>query len=646
MSKIKKNTTHPSKIMPVIAIIIAYVTDVLYVAINRRNLINSDASAEMMLGRLLNSTGGVITDKWHYSSELRVLNTQLVYRLAMALFPDNWHYARVFSVAVFLMILSALLLVNAAKLGTAGLWWCAAVVLPVGQWYGWNVIYNSYYIPHIAISMVSVALIIAYSRSAKSQTTVQQESQTAPVLLSQTAVQQQRQKITAPEGQVTVPATGTDSNGIVSSKQIIILLLICLLGFVAGLGGTRQLMICYAPAFLAAVALCMEKLFARYGENKSLKPLELAASGENTSPKPLELAAPDENTPAKPLELAASGENKSPKPLLLAASLMLVSSTAGYLVNSNVFSTIFSYTNYSEIKINDFSLESVISCIGDLIAQIGWQGDQQLLSLRGIAGVLGVCAGFASLYMLYRIIRNRKSELSQRFLFLFIGISIIICLIVYSQTSIYNCSYWIPLLPFVILALIMGVEDWISEKKPEMGVEDWLYGKKTGGDVTENHVSATDKIQTFMFGNLQTIIFAVITTVFFICSIATMQNPYISWVPNDLTIQSVADWLVENGYTQGCATFWNSDVLTELSDGKIEMWTVNEMNELDTNQWLQETSHDTQMPDGEFFIITTPDEYTQNAETWKLPALTDYLVYGDDNYFVFAFDSVEEYMGM
>lgn len=413
---------------------------------------------------LPDSTGGVITDKWHYSSELRVLNTQLVYRLAMALFPDNWHYARVFSVAVFLMILilSALLLVKAAKLGTAGLWWCAAVVLPVGQWYGWNVIYNSYYIPHIAISMVSVALIIAYSRSAKSQTTVQQESQTAPVLLSQTAVQQQR----------------------------------------------------------------------------------------------------------------------------------------------------------------------------------------QLLSLRGIAGVLGVCAGFASLYMLYRIIRNRKSELSQRFLFLFIGISIIICLIVYSQTSIYNCSYWIPLLPFVILALIMGVEDWISEKKPEMGVEDWLYGKKTGGDVTENHVRATDKIQTFIFGNIQTIIFAVITTVFFICSIATMQNPYISWVPNDLTIQNVSDWLVENGYTQGCATFWNSDVLTELSDGKIEMWTVNEMNELDTNQWLQETSHDTQMPDGEFFIITTPDEYTQNAETWKLPTLTDYLVYGDDNYFVFAFDSVEEYMGM
>ena len=262
MSKIKKNTTHPSKIMPVIAIIIAYVTDVLYVAINRRNLINSDASAEMMLGRLLNSTGGVITDKWHYSSELRVLNTQLVYRLAMALFPDNWHYARVFSVAVFLMILilSALLLVKAAKLGTAGLWWCAAVVLPVGQWYGWNVIYNSYYIPHIAISMVSVALIIAYSRSADSQSPAAKESQSPAAKDSQST--------TTRDSQSPAAVTKITSNGTISSKQMITLLLICLLGFVAGLGGTRQLMICYAPAFIAAVTIYMEKLFARYGENK------------------------------------------------------------------------------------------------------------------------------------------------------------------------------------------------------------------------------------------------------------------------------------------------------------------------------------------------------------------------------------------
>ena len=290
---------------------------------------------------------------------------------------------------------------------------------------------------------------------------------------------------------------------------------------------------------------------------------------------------------------------------------MLVAAAAGYLVNSRVFTKIFSFTNYSDIKLNDFSLDSVISCLGDLIAQIGWQGNQQLLSLKGIASVLGASACFAGLVLLCKLIRKKSNESGQHFLYLFIGASLVICLIVYSQTGTYNCSYWIPLLPFVVLALIMGV----------YSMADNFFRRGTAAVV-------------------------MVIVVLWLSSIATMQNPYISWVPNDLTIQKVSDWLVENGYTQGYATFWSSDVITELTDGRIEMWTVNDMNELDTNKWLQETSHDTETPEGSFFIIVTSDEYTQNAGTWKLASLTDYLVYGNDNYFVFAFDSVEEYMGM
>lgn len=360
-------------------------------------------------------------------------------------------------------------------------------------------------------------------------------------------------------------------------------------------------MICYAPMFLAAAIICLEKLFI--------------------NDKKPEMASPV-------------------KPFLISSTLMLIASAAGYLVNAKVFTKIYSFTNYSKININDFSLESVINCIGDLISQIGWQGNQQLLSLKGVAGVLGVCTGFIALVILCRMIRRRSQNIYHRFIYLFIGASFIVCLIVYSQTSIYNCSYWIPILPFIILALIMGISSWLNDN---VTVDSKINNNTVvgTGNNTKVHGSvnkALDKIKTSVF--------VIITCVLFICSIATMQNPYISWVPNDLTIKSVADWLVESGYTQGCGTFWNSDVITELSDGKIEMWTVSDMNELSTYQWLQETSHDTEKPDGKFFIITTPDEYTQNAEIWKLPSLTDYLVYGDDNYFVFAFDSVEEYLEM
>ena len=41
-----------------------------------------------------------------------------------------------------------------------GFLFAALLICPFGQWYAWNVIYNSYYVPHIVISLVSVAMFI------------------------------------------------------------------------------------------------------------------------------------------------------------------------------------------------------------------------------------------------------------------------------------------------------------------------------------------------------------------------------------------------------------------------------------------------------------------------------------------------------
>ncbi|MDY5100617.1 MAG: hypothetical protein SPE74_04335 [Oscillospiraceae bacterium] len=41
--------------------------------------LSSDDSSEMILSRILAGEGGILTENWHYSTELRVLNTQLVW---------------------------------------------------------------------------------------------------------------------------------------------------------------------------------------------------------------------------------------------------------------------------------------------------------------------------------------------------------------------------------------------------------------------------------------------------------------------------------------------------------------------------------------------------------------------------------------
>ena len=554
------------KLLPLIVMICGYVTDVVYVAINGRNLINSDASAEMMLGRLLNTTGGIITDKWHYSSELRVLNTQLVYRIAMALFPDNWHYARVFSVSVFLLILiiSALFLVRVAKLGTAGLWWCAVIVMPVGQWYGWNVLYNSYYIPHIVISILSVGLLVLYIDES-------QKIQTA------------------------------------RSQKVMLSVLICALGFTAGLGGTRQLMICFVPAFAASLFMFAEDFMSVNGFWQSPK----QGAKKSTGDKAIVAA-------------------------LFSSFMMLLSSAIGYLVNVCVLSKICSFKNYSDTMVTDFSLSNVITCIGDCIALIGWKGGKKLLSISGVAGVLGVCIGAVAFVTLCICVFRKKQSSLQRFLTLFIAASFGVCLISYSQTESYNCSYWVTFLPFLFLALFI----WIGSRfESRSNDSDGNKGNSDCLDPKSGKVYKTD-----VYAKKQGCVCVVAAIICVICGISTMHDPYISWCPNDLSIQNAETWLENNGYTQGCATFWNSDVITELSDGKIEMWDVEDMNQLTSHQWLQSTSHDTTMPDGKFFIIVGTDEYTSNADSWKLPSMVDHVVYGDDNYFIFSFDSVAEYL--
>ena len=130
----------------------------------------------------------------------------------------------------------------------------------------------------------------------------------------------------------------------------------------------------------------------------------------------------------------------------------------------------------------------------------------------------------------------------------------------------------------------------------------------------------------------------------FTCSYSTMKNPcIISIIPSDLYIHNTVAFLEDNGYTEGYGTFWNSDVITELSNGDIEMRTVDNLDTLNIYEWLQETDHKDTQPTGKVFIICSKDEYNSGINDWKIKALTDNLVYQDETYYVYGFENVQQY---
>ena len=112
--------------------------------------------------------------------------------------------------------------------------------------------------------------------------------------------------------------------------------------------------------------------------------------------------------------------------------------------------------------------------------------------------------------------------------------------------------------------------------------------------------------------------------------------------------------MADEGYTAGYAEFWHANSIREMSDGRIDMYcfaafnTPLEMGYMtsinQTYHWLQLVSHDTERPlEGKVCIVLSTDEY--NCCLWKTQ-MEDYLIYSNDDYKIFGFESYEHMLSV
>lgn len=527
------------RICAIILLVAGFVSNLIYYNIKGIDLVNSDSASEMILAKILNDTGDfVITKDWFYSSELRVLNTQLIYQLGLKAFPDDWHLARFLSITIFLLIilLALLYVVKAFHLGDEGMLVMGMLMFPFGNWYAWNVLYSSFYVPHLVISMVSMSLLM---RSAEL----------------------------------------FEGGRLLKIRGGICAILLTVLSFVSGLGGVRQLMICYAPLVLVAVGLYVCSHVKR------------VESGDR----------PTYHGPAR---------NS-----MILSLVALVSSGIGYLVNLKVLAEAYQFHNYSDTTFSEFTVENFMRTLSDFLALIGWQDGREVLSLAGIGCVLGlimmiICC-VAAIYATRHI---GKLSYAHRMMAGFFACAFCLNWLMLSQTSEEsNGSYWLPLLPFFFAVTAITLK-LVLEKKEEK--------------------------PAILYRGMAVIGMAI---VLFTTSYTTMEYPYGSYAWNDLAIKPVVAWLEDHHYTQGMATFWNSNVITELSDGNIEMWTIRDDYEYfeAPYEWLQHVSHGSERPQGRFFIIVSIEEYDQFFAS--NPAVSAHIVYEDDDYRVLNFKDWTDY---
>ena len=500
----------------------AYLFDLWYQLVPGKWIVDSDLASEMILSDLLNKEGTIISHNWFYSTELKVVNLQWFYRLGLLIFPNDWHLARTFGMAITLALFAAAMLffVKCAGLGRAGLWMVGTLLWPFGQHYLVYAIYGGYYLVYTFFYMLVLALVLRSLNADKKHCALQW-------------------------------------------------VLACVITAVAGMNGVKQLMVFHAPLCLAAAILLV---------------LALHSCGKTDWKAALDACRKEVR--------------------LLAASLVTaVAAAAGYFVSNAVLSRMYDFKSYHFIVWNRdedwFTLDRILM---DFFHEFGYENGSGVFHFGGIAAAVGLLLGCWMFFCIVRLLlRLDKLERNDKLLVLLLVAMLAVCGVAYTYFHEYYLYFWLMNMPVAIA--VMAVEI---------------------------------KTEDFHILGARQLLGVGLAACFTLCAVSTVrqeqEHPYLA----HKGLNTAAEWLVDNGYTQGYSTFWNGNAMTELTSGKLEVWTLQSLDRDDVPNWLQPKSHLTTDPEHPFLLIDTEtDGPAENAKLIQYGDCTE--VYNDGRYVIYDF---------
>lgn len=527
---------------PVFLFLLAFAASVVTTFYVSKNILDSDASSELVLSHYLAHSKDLILSKdWSYSTELRVLNTQLIYSTLFHFFSD-WSFVRFCSamcMQVILLISCGYLLYEAGFSKKVFFLSGSLLLLPVSVTYGRIVLYHCYYIPHLALSFFLLGLTLGFTK---------------PI----------------------------DRN---SWKFWFRLVLLIVFSFVGGLGGVRQLMVTHAPLLLCIVACCF------------LEDAKEADKRKSSLFSPARL------------------------PLVTAALASTMASFIGLKVNTGILAEHYKFQHQSEFLLGLLPASELKEVFYGFFHNFGFREEIPMLSLMGILSIGGIFAGSYCVYLsIRRFLAHAENRDIRKNLMCLFSLSVtlvtLVLLVISGEYGNYHYAlYLVFSLPWAALLLASELEELPQE------------------------------LNFFRAGKLLPILAAVLllangfVNVLFFNGNEKFDQTYEGLHFRNMHIKDelsgAVNFVAENGYDIGFATFWNSNIVSEITDGRIRMVNVCLIPQLDCiiyDNWLTFASYQEQ-PAEKPFMMMEVSEFEDFARTEAYENCT--LVYRDEHYCVF-----------
>lgn len=284
-----------------------------------------------------------------------------------------------------------------------------------------------------------------------------------------------------------------------------------------------------------------------------------------------------------------------------------VSSLAGYVLNDlwiskqYVFQT-YDTTNFIDVYQGEF-LERLQNAFGSLLMFFGYIPQKSVLSMRGIITLISFVMIGIFVYCVRKAFQKCKGIRFFAVLFVVVAFVINVFAFIFT-TSTMVPRYYITIMIFALPVIAL----YLQEEKVEF-----------------------DKTLVFL-------ILAVCLTL----SSAKVFYSYVT-VDKNADKRAVAQYLEETELNFGFATFNNANVITELTNGQVEIANIWDPVNLNYYQWSSPVKYyEEGYHDGEVFLLLSNGEVAEFADAEAVQKGEIY--YEDDYYTVFIYDSVEALM--
>ncbi len=376
----------------------------------------------------------------------------------------------------------------------------------------------------------------------------------------------------------------------ISPKNVGFYVLGSFAGLASGLNGIKQFILFFAPLLIATFIMLIVSAFEKRDSIKSEKDI-IAVCGKEVR-------------------------------IFVSALVFSCFNLLGFLINSHVLKNHYSFSEFGMTTWSSEGKDRLYNLFIDYVSLFGYEKGFKVLSVKGLLSGVGLIFGFLAVAVLiYLGGRFKKLGLAERFILLInvctLGFcSVVFCFIELYQNYywLYQEYYWLPLRTFAVFAILIAIRFAVRESGLQLKILPIVCAVLAAGLVT-----AVSK---------NTLLNAV-------------ENPQVH-----CGYEEAADFLVENGLTKGYAMLWSSNVLRELSSGKIETWNIASPDAYVLHKWLQEKSHLDTMPEGKVFFIMSSDPY-QLGEAYKdslfIQGDNCEEVFNKDNIHIYVFDSAESF---